>query len=258
MARTGGPTTGVERWVDAFWQHTGTGRPSSILPDGCIDFVFDLNRGSGWVVGPMSRAETCLLPVGARYFGVRFRPGAASEFLDAAARELLDRDAAFDEIGVKGGAELGERLAEASGDHTRRELISEFLLDPKRRCRALDARVERAVRKLQKDYDDVSIASLAKQVGLSERQLERLFHAHVGVRPKFLARVLRLQRAVTLSRVRVGTQAELATSAGFADEAHLLREFRALAGATPRALGRKPDGETADVGFVQDDDGVQL
>jgi AraC-like DNA-binding protein len=256
VARAAEITTGVQRWVDALWERTGTGQSSLIVPDGCIDFVFDLERGEGWVVGPMSRAETCLLPRGARYFGVRFRPGAAIQFLEADAGELLDRDAAFDEVGVQGGAELAERLAEAAGVKARAALVSEFLLDRNRQRRPLDRRIEHAVRLLHA-VEGGSIASLAKNVGLSERQLERLFHAHVGVRPKFFARVLRLKRAVALSQTRPGTQAELAAQLGFADEAHLLREFRALAGTTPREI-RLRAGAEADVGFVQDEDRATL
>jgi AraC-like DNA-binding protein len=257
VARATEITTGVQRWVDALWERTGTGQSSLIVPDGCIDFVFDLERGEGWVVGPMSRAETCQLPRGARYFGVRFRPGAAIQFLEADAGELLDRDAAFDEAGVQGGAELASRLAEAADVKARAALVSEFLLDRNRQRRVLDRRVEHAVRMLHGVEGAGSIASLAKNVGLSERQLERLFHAHVGVRPKFFARVLRLQRALALSQTRPGTQAELAAQVGFADEAHLLREFKTLAGTTPREIRRQAGAET-DVGFVQDEDRATL
>jgi len=237
----------VERWVDGFWDGTGSGSTRRVLPDGCIDFVFDLDRGSGWVVGPMTRAAVCAVPRGHRYFGVRFLPGRAAAWIDAKANELLDRDADFDELSVAGAAELAEALARARDFAQRRALVARFLQRAPARHRSVDPRVERATRLLAHAEETASIAALSAELGLGERQLERLFHEHVGLRPKLFARVLRLQRAVTLVRRPLKNQAELAALAGYADEPHLLREFRALSGVTPRALWAE-----LDVGFLQD------
>lgn len=237
----------VERWVDGLWQATGRGTARRILPDGCIDFVFDLDRGSGWVVGPMTRAAVCAVPPGHRYFGVRFLPGRAAAWIDAKASELLDRDAEFDELAVTGATELAEQLARARDLAQCRALVARFLERPRARHRSVDPRVERATQLLSHTEETTSIAALSAELGLGERQLERLFHEHVGLRPKLFARVLRLQRAVALSRRPLKNQAELAARAGYADEPHLLREFRALSGVTPRALWAE-----LDVGFLQD------
>ena len=86
----------------------------------------------------------------------------------------------------------------------------------------------------------------ARTLGLGERQLERLFAAEVGIGPKTFARVARLERALTLMGGTARGQAALATAAGYADESHLIREFRALALATPAEIARERH-----VGFVQ-------
>jgi transcriptional regulator GlxA family with amidase domain len=85
------------------------------------------------------------------------------------------------------------------------------------------------------------VAALAEMVGLSERQLHRRCVAAFGYGPKTLDRVLRLQRFLALGRSaqgRPGGLAELAADAGYADQAHLAHDCRALAGATPAALLR--------------------
>lgn len=79
------------------------------------------------------------------------------------------------------------------------------------------------------------IASLAADLGISERQLERRFRAAVGVTPKGYSRVVRFQRiirAVELSR-DAGRWVELALDAGYADQAHFINDFRAFAGESP-------------------------
>ncbi|MFS4516626.1 helix-turn-helix domain-containing protein, partial [Delftia tsuruhatensis] len=68
------------------------------------------------------------------------------------------------------------------------------------------------------------------------RSLRRLCHAQFGYGPKTLERVLRFQRLLALARSdRQAGLAALAAEAGYADQAHLSREVRALCGITPRA-----------------------
>jgi transcriptional regulator GlxA family with amidase domain len=72
-------------------------------------------------------------------------------------------------------------------------------------------------------------------VGLGERQLERLFDERVGHGPKAFARVVRLRRATAaITFGPIASWARFAIACGYADQAHLVREFRALTGLTPR------------------------
>lgn len=81
------------------------------------------------------------------------------------------------------------------------------------------------------------VAGLAERVGLSERQLHRRCLAAFGYGAKTLDRVLRLQRFLALGRAGQATGlADLAARAGYADQAHLGHDCRALAGATPTEL----------------------
>lgn len=83
----------------------------------------------------------------------------------------------------------------------------------------------------------VSVASLAHTLGWSHRHLVSRFHDQVGLSPKAAARVIRFGRA--LGRLHPGVSlAELATECGFYDQAHMNREFRAMAGTTPGRLLR--------------------
>jgi transcriptional regulator GlxA family with amidase domain len=73
------------------------------------------------------------------------------------------------------------------------------------------------------------VAATADELGIGARQLHRRSLAAFGYGPKTLARVLRLQRALTLARSGLPF-AETAARAGFADQAHLARDVRELAG----------------------------
>jgi AraC-like DNA-binding protein len=87
---------------------------------------------------------------------------------------------------------------------------------------------------------------VAGQIGLSERQLRRRCHDAFGYGPKTLQRVLRFRRFVTQIDAAAGPLrgpgrdlATIAARAGYADQAHLTRECRTLAGLTPAALARQ-------------------
>jgi AraC-like DNA-binding protein len=241
----------IERWVDGFWALESSGTAHRILPDGCIDFIFDLDSGLARAQGAMTRAEIVAVPAGRRLFGIRFLPGAAGMFIDAHARALEDRDVDLDDISYARAWRLGERVAEAPDHASRLRLLGQFVLDPRARKRAADARLKRAVHLVRQSRGTWPVSAIAREVGLSERTLERLFGEHVGVRPKVFARIVRMEWTRAHAESHATSQASLALWGGYADEPHLLREFRSLTGLTPGAL--LAEGR---VGFVQVDGAV--
>jgi AraC-like DNA-binding protein len=89
------------------------------------------------------------------------------------------------------------------------------------------------------------IAELCGELAISERQLRRRFRNAVGYSPRTLARILRLQRFLSLAGNGDGL-AGMATEAGYADQPHLTRDCVELAGLPPSALldaGAGPAGE---------------
>jgi AraC-like DNA-binding protein len=232
--------------VDAFWEHRGRGVSARIVPDGCMDFWFDLATGASRLIGTMSTAVVVHAPAGSHFFGVRLRPGVAAEYLTDAGRELVDRSAPLADVTLSGRASLGERIAEAPDHAARVAVVSEFLLGSGARLRPSDHRVRRAVELLRDAAGPAPVRAVAADLGLSERQLERLFKERVGIGPKLYARVARLERALSLLDSPIRGQAALASAAGYADEPHLIRDFRALTGVTPTDIARERH-----VGFVQ-------
>jgi AraC-like DNA-binding protein len=226
----------VASCVDAFWFYDGIGVPHRVLPDGCMDIVFDLATGRTRAVGAMSRADTVCVAEGERLFGVRFRPGRAALFFDVKAGELLDLGAPLDAVLGPRAALLAERVAEARTDDARALAVAELVCDRGARVRAIDARVDRAATLLERSRGLATIPAVASAVSVSTRQLERLFDDRVGVGPKVFARVLKMQTAVRLLEQRHTPGAHIAALAGYADQPHLVRELRALCGVSPSAL----------------------
>jgi AraC-like DNA-binding protein len=90
------------------------------------------------------------------------------------------------------------------------------------------------------------VYAVAAELGVSERHLRRVFRETVGVSPKAYARVARFHRALGAAREdgRAGW-ASIAAAAGYYDQAHLIAEFRVIAGVTPRVLAEERRGAAA-------------
>jgi len=226
------PPAALAPYVDRFWTSDAAApevEPRRILPDGCIDILIELDgdRAHPRVVGTMTRA--ILIPPGPqlRVVAVRFRPGAAAAFLRVDADELTDLDVELAALG----------LAIAIDPRDPRGSLERWLLAriPARPQPVADHAIARLVAAAP------SLPELARETGWSRQWLTRECRRRVGVPPKQLARVARMQRAIiTLqplaARPRLPSHglASLAPALGYFDQAHMAKDFRELARCTPR------------------------
>jgi AraC-like DNA-binding protein len=137
-----------------------------------------------------------------------------------------------DLIGGLAARELAERLATAPDwparlDRFERAIARRVLAAP-----PVPTELEWAWQRLRETDGAVPIADLAAELGRSRRHLAVRFREELGMTPKALARLLRFERAV--QRLRAGDElGDLALDAGYYDQAHFNRDFRAFAGTTP-------------------------
>ncbi|MGK5534105.1 helix-turn-helix domain-containing protein [Streptomyces sp. URMC 129] len=206
----------------------GAADAARVLPDGCMDLLW--NGGELSVAGPDTRAHLFVRAPGVRHVGVRFEPGAGPDVFGVPADELTDARvplaALWPERLVR---ELTERVAAAPDPGAALESVAAGRL---RRAGPPGPWRRAAVVALGRG---LGVAETAARLGLSERQLRRRSLAAFGYGPKTLARVLRMQRALALTRTGVPL-AEVAARTGYADQAHMAREVRALAGVPVTAL----------------------
>jgi AraC-like DNA-binding protein len=178
--------------------------------------------GALLVAGPDTVAHAEQDRPGASYAGLRFAPGTGPALLGAPAREVRDRRVPLEALWPGARA---RRLAErAAGDPV--AALEAWVVGRVREAPPADPLPARVAGALAAGRP---VAEVAGRTGLGERQLRRRCEAAFGYGPKTLARVLRLQRALELARA--GTPfAAVAREAGYADQPHLSREVRALAG----------------------------
>ena len=101
-------------------------------------------------------------------------------------------------------------------------------------------RIDRIIGRIAGDRDLVKVEDLAQGMGMGRRSLERLFRDYVGLSPKWVIRQYRLQIAADeAAKGRVVDWPRLANDLGYADQAHFIRDFRAVLGTTPAEFARQ-------------------
>ena len=221
------PPTVLADWLDRVWERQhGNGRPARILPDGCIDVVFSPSRGLR-LVGANTVAFLSDVEPGEIVVGARMVPGGAPALLAIGAEEQLNRRVPLREVIGDDGARLEQLLYETADPLG---ALGAWLVRRSLGAPGPDPLVTATIAGLADGEERMN--RLATVLGVSERRLRRRVTAAVGYGPKRLARVLRLRRALALARG--GEElAAAAFSAGYADQAHLSRDCRELAGVPP-------------------------
>jgi AraC-like DNA-binding protein len=82
------------------------------------------------------------------------------------------------------------------------------------------------------------VEDLVARWEMPTRTLQRLFARYVGVTPKWVIRRYRLHEAAERLAVPGVSQSQLAAELGYSDQAHFIRDFRAVVGMSPAAYGR--------------------
>ena len=196
--------------------------------------------------GRQSGIQLALSPLGAR------------PLLGLPAGELANADLPADDVLGPLAAEIHERVRAAASWRERFAVIDRLLLErletggqgrtarqaagqptgPASAASAVSAEVGFAWRSLLRTGGNVHVSDLAEESGWSDRHLRNRFHAETGLTPKAAARVIRFHRARRLLVSQLTAEpetrlADLAATCGYFDQAHLAREFRALAGCPP-------------------------
>lgn len=223
----------------AIWIHRMDERvvpPIVITPDATIDLQWIDGRFR--VAGPDKEPQIETPLAGAVIVGFRFRPGAAAGWLGVPASEIVGGRLDLQDLWGTRARELSDRIKAATDLPAMLRQLEETVGMRTEGRDALDPQMGRAFGVLDEGLppETPMVPFLQRQLHMSERTLRRRFEDAFGYGPKTLDRILRFHRFRRLQRQGEGSTALLAIEAGYADQAHLIRESRRLTGVTPTAL----------------------
>lgn len=225
----------VERLFVARWE-----LPTTIVQDlllcPCAYWMF--GTFAPGVYGVTTRRLRVEFQGGGWVAGVRFRPAGLRGFYGGPMTALRDRVVDAGEIFGRGALAL--RRAVTSGADEQLAQIQSYLLSrtPKRTASA--ALVDRAVDVVRAPAGPTTVGDLAEAMGVSVRVLEMRFRRELGLGPKAVVRRCRaIELSEAIAREHQVAWAELAARWGFADQSHMIRDFKSQIGATPARFAER-------------------
>jgi len=221
-----------------------------IIPDGTIEIAFiladDIKRftsGDEFILQPraMVLGQTMdpfyIEPVGAvETFAIRFYPYGFANLVTVPLSELANKETPLSVLfGEEDSKDLERKIIQASGVNDRIRIIESFLRGRLNEPSAVDTIVKRTLDILLRSKGSTPINAILKDDPSKRRQLERKFAKTIGISPKQLGRVIRLQAALTmLLNEEDDNLASIAYRNEYYDQAHFNKDFKDFTGISPR------------------------
>ena len=166
--------------------------------------------------------------------GVSLRTGAAGTVLGVPITELTDRHISIDALWGARGRSMHQRLLDADAPMAVLRALEQELMSRLTRPLLIHPAIAHALADPVQGWGFTRISNVQRQAGYSPKHFITLFRGAVGLTPKHYYRVKRFTAALqAIAGGASSSLAELAASLGYADQSHLTREFRDLAGITP-------------------------
>lgn len=246
-------------WIESIWTWQAAPTEAAevlIAPDARCELVIHLDtpplewRDGAWqrqprvflygqLRAPLSLRSDCTMNM----LAVRFHPHAAACFFGIDGSDLQAMPIRFDELSKL--TKTMNWLGESSSMPVTVASVVKVLRWLARTAKLPDALTLYAMQAVSAAHGRIGMNFLAEQFAISPRQFERVFFQHVGLTPKFYARIKRIEFAQSLLSEPNFQLAEIALNAGFADQSHFNREAIALCGQTPLELRRNLSAITA-------------
>lgn len=221
-----------------------------ILPDGCVDMCFTLGddikrytKDNKFIIQPREMLlgqiteQFYIEPTGyVNTFAVRFYPYGFANFIDLPLKELRNKETPISQLfGFEKAEQLSTEINQANTTIERIDIIEKFLIERLNNRATIDNIVKSTVDAMLLSKGSKSLNLLLKDDGAKRRQLERKFLKQIGLSPKQLSKVIRLQATLQmLLNQTKETLTDIAYENEYYDQAHFIKDFKEFTGVTPK------------------------
>ncbi len=221
-----------------------------ILPDGCVDMCFtlgdDIKRYTSetdfiiqprhMLLGPITE-QFYIEPTGyVDTFAVRFYPYGFTNFIDLPLHELCNKETPLSILfGEENVENLSQRIIQANTTEERIEIVEEFLFERQNDEVTIDNLVKSTIDTIFLSNGSRPLNVILKDEKSKRRQLERNFKKQIGLSPKQLSKVIRLQATLQmLLNQSTRSLTDIAYESDYCDQAHFIKDFKEFTGLTPK------------------------
>lgn len=247
------PSDDLKAFVKCFWQLESPAeeipQKQRIIPDGCMEMIFHFGdlykqymRSGKAVIQPRCcvfgqlTAPLEIEPVGVTgIFSVRFHPDGFLPFSDLPIKDYENKAVPLELAFKESGQQLAEEVSDTRSPEKKIEIIESFLLKKLKKPDTIDKIIHSTLQTIFDSNGQLSVDMLSEQLKIHRKKLERKFSTSVGISPKQLSKIIRIQS--TLKRMyekKHTTLTNLAYDGEYYDQAHFIKDFKEFTGVTPK------------------------
>ncbi|RQO69491.1 AraC family transcriptional regulator [Pedobacter sp. KBW06] len=247
------PSSGLSNYVRCYWTLDAPKEPNPekqrIVPDGCMEMIFHYGHlyqqytpeGSPvlqprcFVFGQVTRPLE-IEPTGETgVFAVRFLPEGFSAFATFPVGDMENRAVPLQELFAEDGIALEKEILNALNTEERIQLVSRFLQHKLITPESVHQLVRSSVAAMMLLRGQLSVDELTGNLKVNRRQLERKFSLAVGLSPKQLSKIIRLQSVLKMMAEPGFTSlTNIAYQGAYYDQAHFIKDFKEFTGMSPK------------------------
>jgi AraC-like DNA-binding protein len=237
------PSPDLEPYVEHYWSVAWDLRGmaperAETLPHPSVHMIFERSVG-GRITGVMRGKFSRVLEGEGGVLAAKFTPAGFYPFVGVPISTFADTTVGIGGVfGARGDA-LEQAVLAETDDASRIAVVEAFLRERRPAADETAALMTEMVYDVARDRGIVSVDDLVARHRMNKRTLQRLFAKYVGVSPKWVIQRYRLHEAAArLAADPSIAQSALATDLGYSDQAHFIRDFKALVGTSPAAYAR--------------------
>ncbi|MDM5280357.1 helix-turn-helix domain-containing protein [Paenibacillus silvae] len=221
--------------------------PQHVVPNPCVNLVVERNKT--FFFGPSDRKFTYSIHGKGHVFGVKFKPGGFYPFLQAPVSTLYGKPLEVSSLLGVSAASLEEVLLgdipiEQKVKHMD-QVLSACLPAEDREANL----IHNIVQHIEQDRDILRVDELSTRFNLHTRKLQRLFSQYVGLSPKTVIQLYRLQNAAEcIEQGLTCDLSQLSQDLGYHDQSHFIKDFKSVIGSTPEEYMQGSESVPSDKG----------
>lgn len=251
--RTFDPDDQLKAFVKCYWtlEAPEEAKPEKqrIVPDGCMEMIFHYGglfrqyREDGtylvqprcFVFGQITTALDIEPTAAIGIFAVRFYPEGFTPFATIPVKHMENRAVPLEELFGKEGLQLEKDVLEAKSSEEKIKLIETFLQNRLVTPESVDRVARSSVEAIMSLNGQVTVDELSEYLKINRRQLERKFASVIGLSPKQLSKIIRLQTTLKLLANKQFTSlTAVAYEGDYYDQAHFIKDFKEFTGMSPK------------------------
>lgn len=219
-------------WVVNWDLHDEDPHLQHVVPNPCVNMVFEKNNTG--IFGPAKHKTSHLLKDKGRVFGVKFKPGGFYPFFNNRVSLLTKQRLAVSHIFAVDDEEIEESVLSRIEEGKAVQLVEQLIRSKLPERDDTIIWINQMIDKVCEDREITKVEAICDHFGIHIRKLQRMFDQYVGVSPKWVIKLYRLQNAAErMETARNDSWLQISADLGYYDQAHFIKDFKAIIGQTP-------------------------